>query len=110
MNEQAGLIKATQRIADLFWTMATDEDGAVSWGQSVFYAGANELLIKAIKVTYPDVDADKVQEIMSESGESVAYAVDYWRQCVKRHEWCKDVEITCDGKGYCHGHGVTFAW
>lgn len=109
MSEQASLVKATQRIADLFWTMASDEDGAVSWYKSTFYAGSSELLTKAIETTYPGVDAEKVQEIMSESGESVADSVAYWREHDARHEWCT-IEHADDHMAYCYTHGTDYTY
>lgn len=103
------MVKATQRIADLFWTMASDEEGEVSHYRSPFYAGAKDLLIKAIEATYPGVDADRVYDIISESGESVADSVSYWRERDAQHEWCK-IEYTdiVPGQMYCYTHGDTF--
>lgn len=111
MSEQEALVNATQRIADLYWSMASDEAGMVSWYRSVFYAGAKELLLKSIEATYPGVDADKVLEILSDSGESVAYSVEYWTQHDKLHEWCK-IEYLDDpaNMAYCYTHGTDFTY
>lgn len=111
MSEQEALIKATQRVADLFWGMASDESGSVSWYRSTFYAGAKDLLIKSIEATYPGVDVDKVFDILIESGESVAYSVEYWTKYDKLHEWCK-IEYVDDpaNMAYCYTHGTSFTY
>jgi hypothetical protein len=89
MDTQKAKIEACEAIATLFWTFASHEDGNISHYRSAFYAGAKDLLVAAIKDTYPDVDAEKVYDIMSESSESVAECVSYWRHGQAGHEWCQ---------------------
>lgn len=109
INHAQQMIDFTQRIADLLYQAACSESAEVSWGQGPFYRGLDDTLRATIKATYPDVDTDRVRELIIDNGESVQSNVDYWRAADKRHEWCL-AETTGDGKGYCHDHQVTYSY
>lgn len=104
-------IAATERIAQLYRSIANDECAEVCRESSDFYSGARELLLRAIDQTYPDVKATTVHDLMLQSEEPVEVCVRFWRERDADHYWCDTVQLPGDdpgGRWRCKNHGVEF--
>lgn len=67
-------------LARVHWANATDEDRAISAGDSPIYLASRDALLAGIARTYPDMDAQEVYYEWTEHGETILQTVRSMRQ------------------------------